>query len=422
MRITIVGCGYVGTVTGICFADLGNEIIFYDIDTKKLDDLANGISPIYEIGLDDLISRNHERISTTDDLHSAVRNADITFVCVGTPSQQDGSIDLQYILNACNTIGDALKELDSFHPVIIKSTVFPGSTEGEIREALERGSGKRAYHDFGIGSNPEFLREGNAVLDFINPDRIVLGTRDEKTNNTLKKLYLSFTCPILETDIRTAEMIKYASNAFLATKISFANEIGNLSKKMGIDAAEVFAGVGLDHRIGSEFFRTGIGFGGSCFPKDVRALIAGADMFGERLGILREALRINDEQPLRMIELLHRHLPDLTGKKIGILGLAFKPDTDDIRESRAIPIIQTLLDEGADLIAFDPLAMKNFQQIIPGIEYASTAEEVLSADALLIITEWKEFFDLDFRGKIVIDGRRLPRAKEEAAIYEGVCW
>ncbi len=422
MKISIVGCGYVGTVTGVCFANFGHDIIFYDIDRKKLDLLSRGESPIYEPSLDDLIQKNRHRLTTTSDLTAAVRDTDITFICVGTPSREDGSIDLTYVLSAAATIGKALRETPDFHPIIVKSTVFPGSTEGPVRSVLEEASGKQAFVDFGLGSNPEFLREGSAVHDFSEPDRIVLGAKDARTMRALGDLYTSFTCPKIETSIRTAEMIKYASNAFLATKISFANEIGNLAKKLGIDAEEVFAGVGLDSRIGPAFFRTGIGFGGSCFPKDVRALIAGAGEHGEDLQILHAALRVNEDQPMRLIRLLQQYIRDLSGRRIGILGLAFKPNTDDIRESRAIPIIRALLDAGAEVIAYDPLAMESFASLFPEIEYASSAEIVLAADAVLITTEWEEFERLDYSGTIVIDGRRIAAASRTAKIYEGVCW
>jgi len=422
MKISIIGCGYVGTVTGVCFADLGHDIVFYDVDEKKLALLGAGKAPIFEPSLEELIQKNQQRLTTTSDLLQAVRDTDITFVCVGTPSREDGSIDLTYVLSACSAIGKTLKNLSNFHPVIIKSTVFPGSTEGQICSVLERESGEEAYLDFGLGSNPEFLREGNAIQDFRMPDRIVLGAEDERTMEVLRSLYTSFTCPKIETTIRTAEMIKYTSNAFLATKISFANEIGNLAKKLGIDSEKVFEGVGLDSRIGPAFFRTGIGFGGSCFPKDVRALIAGARTYGEHLRILHATLQVNEDQPIKLVRLLQKHIPELKGRKIGVLGLAFKPNTDDIRESRAIPVIRELLNEGAEVIAYDPLAMETFASIFPEIEYASSAQEVHLTDAVLITTEWDEFEHLDFSGMIVIDGRRLSKASLTAEAYEGVCW
>lgn len=258
---------------------------------------------------------------------------------------------------------------------------------------------------------------------FFNPDRIVIGVKDERTKLILEELYKPFKCPKLITDIKTAEMIKYASNAFLATKISFANEIGNICKKLGIDVYEVFRGVGLDHRINPAFFRAGIGFGGSCFPKDVKALIRKAEELGEEPRILRAVIEVNERQPLKLIELLKKHIPNLKGKTIGILGLAFKPDTDDVRESRAIPIVRALLEERANIIAYDPKAMDNFAKIFPQIKYANSAEDVTAkSEAVLMVTEWKEFEKLNYRGKIVIDGRRIEKAMKEAKIYEGVCW
>jgi UDPglucose 6-dehydrogenase len=239
----------------------------------------------------------------------------------------------------------------------------------------------------------------------------------------LEELYRFFSCPKLVTDIKTAEMIKYASNAFLATKISFANEIGNVCKKLGIDAYRVFEGVGLDHRINPAFFRAGIGFGGSCLPKDIRALIRRAEELGDQPRILRADIEVNESQPLRLIELLKKHVQSLRGKRIGILGLAFKPGTDDVRESRAILIVKKLIEEGARVLAYDPKAVENFRKLFPDIEYASSAEELVAeSDAIMIVTEWRDFENLDYRGKIVIDGRRIERAMKEAKIYEGVCW
>jgi len=291
-----------------------------------------------------------------------------------------------------------------------------------VRPVLEAASGKEAFVDFGLGTNPEFLREGIAVRDFMHPDRIVLGVRDTRTEAVLEELYAGFSCPKLITAISTAEMIKYTSNAFLATKISFANEIGNLCKHLGIDTEEVFKGVGLDARINPAFFRSGIGFGGSCFPKDVKALIAHAEEAGENVNLLKSVMAVNDCQPLKSITLLKKHIPDLRGKTIGILGLAFKPDTDDIRESRAFPIMVALAQEGARIIAYDPLAEASMQKVFPDAVYLDAADEALVADAVIIATEWKEFKNLDYSGKIVIDGRRIENAQRTAAVYEGVCW
>lgn len=422
MNISIVGSGYVGLVTGIGFAELGNKVIFVDIDKNKLDYINAGKPPIFEPGLEELMRKNRDRYYGTEDYIEAILNSQVTFICVGTPSNPDGSINLDYVVVASEKIGEALKMKDDFHVVVIKSTVTPGTTEEVVRPILEELSGKKAFIDFGLVMNPEFLREGSAVNDFFNPDRIVIGVKDDRSKEIMSKLYSHFSCPKLFVDIKTAEMIKYASNAFLATKISFANEIGNICKKLGIDVYEVFKGVGLDHRINPSFFRAGIGFGGSCFPKDIRALIAKARELGEDPKILKAVLDVNEEQPLRLIQLLKKHIPDLKGKKIGVLGLAFKPNTDDVRESRAIPIVKKLIEEGAKVIAYDPIAIDNFKRLFPQIKYASKAEEVLDADAVLIVTEWDEFEKLDYTGKVVIDGRRIEKARREAEIYEGICW
>ncbi len=421
MRISILGCGYVGAVTGACFAELGHDVFFVDVDPAKVEAIGSGVSPIFEPGLNELLAKNHTRISATTDTHQAIQETEITFVCVGTPSNSDGSIDLTYIRSACRDIGNVLKQKDEKHIIIIKSTVLSGTTERIVRQILEEVSEKKAHVDFGLASNPEFLREGSALSDFFSPDRIVIGVADDYAHRALDKLYSSFDCPKLCTAIPVAEMIKYVSNAFLATKISFANEVGNICKKMEIDTAEVFAGVGMDHRINPAFFQSGIGFGGSCFPKDVHALIAKAEELGVNPRILKEVSRVNDEQPLRLLDLLEKHVPDLENKKIGLLGLAFKPNTDDVRDSRAAPLVEELLRRGATVLAYDPMAMGNFKRLYPQIEYASSADSVLEADAILIATEWKDFENLNYKNKVVIDGRRIEKA-QEGSTYEGVCW
>jgi UDPglucose 6-dehydrogenase len=422
VKISIIGVGYVGAVTGACLAELGHQIIFVGRNQNKLDLINSGKSPIFEQGLDQLLEKNQDRITTTIDLSEAIRKTDLTFICVGTPSRIDGSIDLRQINDVSIVIGKCLGSEEKYHTIIVKSTVFPGTTESLIIPILEKESGKKAFVDWGVASNPEFLKEGTAVKDFFHTDRVVIGINDQKTELILKDLYRPLNAPFFTTTIRTSEMIKYTSNAFLATKISFANEIGNLCKKMGIDTKEVFKGVGLDQRIGPDFFRSGIGFGGSCFPKDVRALIAGAKRSGINLSILESTLTVNERQPLKLFDLLSNYIPDLKGKTIGLLGLAFKPDTDDIRESRAIPIIDHLILHGARVIVYDPLAMDNFRKLYPEIFYVASAKETLNSDAVLIVTEWREFEDLDYNGKIVIDGRRVESARTTAAIYEGVCW
>jgi UDPglucose 6-dehydrogenase len=420
MKITVIGTGYVGAVTGACLAELGHQIIFVGRDQKKLDTISSGKSPIFEPGLDQVLENNRTRITTTTDISDAVGKTALTFICVGTPSQEDGSIDLSQVDTVSRAIGQALQSYDAHHTIIVKSTVLPGTIETLVLPMIEKESGKKAFMDFGIASNPEFLKEGTAIEDFFHSDRVVIGTNDQKTKEILEELYQPLNAPIYATTIRTSEMIKYTSNAFLATKISFANEIGNLCKKMGIDSYEVFQGVGLDQRISPHFFRTGIGFGGSCFPKDVRALIAHARTLGFEPNILDAVMKTNEDQPGKMIELLKRRM-DISGKNIGILGLAFKPDSDDVRESRAIPLIEALRTGGARIIAYDPVAMENFRLLFPDISYAKSANEVLTADAVLIVTEWKEFEDLDYRGTLVLDGRRIEKARE-AAVYEGVCW
>jgi UDPglucose 6-dehydrogenase len=350
-----------------------------------------------------------------------LKNTDVTFLCVGTPSLKDGSLDVSYLKEATQHIATILKDKKTWHLIVVKSTVLPGTTQQIVLPLLEHHSGKKAGADFGLAMNPEFLKEGVAIQDFLQPDRIVIGSYDPRSRTTLRELYKNFSCPFVETSLSAAEMIKYASNAFLATKISFINEIGNLCKKLGIDTYEVATGMGLDNRIGRPFLDSGIGWGGSCFPKDVDALITWAKEINEPARIIESVKEVNTDQPLRLITLLKKYIPALKGKTIGILGLAFKPDTDDIRESRAIPIIKELLKNGAHIKAYDPQAMNNFKALYPTIEYCTKATDVLSADAILITTRWKEFTTLNYQGKIVIDGRRLDQAKN-AKTYEGVCW
>ncbi|ASJ02088.1 UDP-glucose 6-dehydrogenase [Thermococcus profundus] len=427
MRISIIGSGYVGLVTGIGFVKLGNEVIFVDVDDRKIQMINNAQPPIYEEGLEELMREYKGRYYATRDYKEAILNSEVTFIAVGTPSREDGSMDLTYVKKASEEIGGALKEKGTYHIVVVKSTVLPGTTEEVVKPILEEYSGKKAFEDFGLAMNPEFLREGVALKDFLNPDRIVIGVQDGRTKKVLEELYAPINAPKLFTDIKTAEMIKYASNAFLATKISFANEIGNICKKLGIDSWRVFEGVGLDHRISPHFFKTGIGWGGSCFPKDTKALIRKAEELGEDPIIIKAAVEVNERQPLKLIELLKKHVPELKGKIIGVLGLAFKPDTDDVRETRAYVVVKNLLEEEARVVAYDPQAMENFKRFYPDvgerIEYANSAEDVLKrADVILIVTEWREFEKLDYSGKIVIDGRRIKAAEKTARVYEGVCW
>ena len=423
MRISIIGAGYVGLVTGACFAKLGNDVIILDIDKEKLEKVRKGISPIYEEGLDELLKNYRHRIEVTQDYNYAIKESEITFICVGTPSKEDGSIDLSYVKDAARSIGIALREKKEWHLVVVKSTVLPGATTDIVLPIVEKFSGKKAGKDFGIAMNPEFLREGKAVKDFLEPDRIVIGCHDERSKEVLRELYKDFDSPVLETSPSAAEMIKYASNAFLATKISFINEIGNICKRLGIDTYEVADGMGLDKRIGRAFLDSGIGWGGSCFPKDTRALLRWVEEMGDDLKIIRSAVEVNEKQPLKIIDLLEKYVKNLRGIKIGVLGLAFKPGTDDIRESRSIPVVKKLMEEGAEVLAYDPQAMDNFRKLFPNLRYCKSAEDVLSeCEIILILTNWDEFRGLNYSGKIVIDGRRLIEAKKTAKIYEGVCW
>jgi UDPglucose 6-dehydrogenase len=423
MNISIIGTGYVGLVSGACFAKLGNNVICVDIDKDKVDKINNGISPIYEKNLSKIIKENKKRISATLDYNSAIKNSDITFICVGTPSKKDGSIDLSYVKKAAEKISDEIKKKDSFQVIVIKSTVLPGTTRNIIKPLIEKKTGKKAGEDFGLGMNPEFLREGVAVDDFLNPDRVINGFYDNKTKKIIRELYKDFSCPIVETNLTTAEMIKYASNCFLASKISYINEIGNFCKKLGINTYEVADGMGLDKRIQRSFLNAGIGWGGSCFPKDTKALKAWAEKEKIPCEMIKSTIDVNKKQPLQLIKLLKKYIPNLKNKKIAVLGLAFKPNTDDIRATRAKPIIERLIKEKAEIKAYDPEAMYNFKKIYPNIKYCKNAEDAIKdVDAVLLTTEWDEFKILDYSGKIVIDGRRLKNAEKTSKTYEGVCW
>ncbi len=415
MRISVVGAGYVGLVTGACLAKLGNEVTLIDIDEKRVEEVNNKISPICEEGLGELLNSAHIEASSN---FQKITDSEVIFICVGTPCADGEFILLEQVEKASKEVGQVLRAKRGYCVVCVKSTVVPGATEEIIIPALEE-SGRKAGKDFGICMSPEFLREGRAVYDFMNPARIIVGEYDGRSGSILLKLYRSFNAPILRTNLKTAEMIKLASNTFLAAKISLINEIGNICKHLGIDVYEVAEGMGLDERIGSKFLNAGVGFGGSCLPKDLMMLIGSAKKVGYAPQILEQVLNLNEAQALRLVELLRKNLP-LKGAAIGVLGLAFKPGTDDIRESRAIKIVEALLQEGAAVKAYDPIAVENFKKLFPQIEYG-TKEEVLNSDAVLIITEWDEFNELNYKGKIVIDGRRIPRARE-ARIYEGICW
>jgi UDPglucose 6-dehydrogenase len=402
-------------------------VICVDIDPLKIDMLNRGEPPIYEDGLSELLEKHAgKNLSATSNYDFAINNSEVSFICVGTPSDQEGKIDLGIVKAASSSLGKSLRKKKGYHVIVVKSTVVPETTEKVVLPIIEKESCK-SPGEFGIAMNPEFLREGKAVHDFMNPDKIVVGSLDKRSGDIVASLYSGLNCEVTRTNPRTAEMIKYVNNAFLATKISFSNEVGNICKELGIDTYEVMNAVGKDFRIGPHFLNSGAGFGGSCFPKDVKALIGKAHDVGYEAVLLRSVIAVNEIQPLRMITLLKNKLPDLKGKKIVVLGLAFKNDTDDIRESRSIPVIKELIEEGAQVCAYDKLAIDNMKRIFPDIEYCNSAiDALMSADACLIMTEWSEFKSLDtefnvMKNKLVIDGRHMQSPRKDVD-YVGLCW
>jgi len=425
MRISVVGGGYVGLVSAVCFAELGHEVNLIEIDQMKVNAINQGRPTIYEKGLDEMLSAHADRNLVASSSYESIPDAKVTLICVGTPPGSDGAADLSMIGSAAKSIGMALRDCVGYHIVAVKSTVPPGTTEKLVKPAVLKYSGKAdSSTDIGFVMNPEFLREGLAVSDFMNPDRIVVGSSDQKAGDIFQEVYSGLEAPLVRTSLTAAEMIKYTSNAFLATKISFSNEIGNVCKRLGIDVYEVMKGVGLDHRINPHFLNAGAGFGGSCFPKDVSALMHLARDVGEEPVLLNAVVEINDRQPMRMIELLEKRVGDLLGKRIAIIGLAFKNDTDDARESRAIPVIMELRRRGADVAAYDPQACSSMRKIIPDIQYCANPSEALKmADACLVMTEWPQFSLLDkefdmMRSKVIIEGRRILSCNDA----EGICW
>ncbi|MCD4702753.1 MAG: UDP-glucose/GDP-mannose dehydrogenase family protein, partial [Methanosarcinaceae archaeon] len=398
---------------------------------EKVRQINDGYPPIWEEGLEDLMSKHSQKnLVAMSDYDYAVANTDVSFICVGTPSDEDGNIDLSIVGGASKSLGEAIGKKDGYHIVVVKSTVVPGTTESVVLPLIEEHSGKRAGVDFGVAMNPEFLREGKAIYDFMHPDKIVVGAVDERTSAIVSELYRALDCEITQTIPRTAEMIKYVNNSFLATKISFANEIGNICKKLDIDTYEVMKAVGADIRISPHFLNAGAGFGGSCFPKDVRALIGKAKEMDYYPGLLESVIEVNELQPLQMIELLEEKLGSINGRRIAVLGLAFKNDTDDIRESRSIPVIRKLMEKGALVAAYDPMAADGMKALFDTITYCDSATEALSnADACLIMTEWDEFRALDsefgqMKERIVLDGRHLidPETLSQDIDYVGLCW
>lgn len=427
MKIAIIGTGYVGLCTGLGFALLGHDVICADKDEEKVNALARGRPSLYEPGVEEGLKKVAGRLQATTDTLQAVENSDVAFITVGTPQSEDGTADLTAVKQAAEDIGIALRVKSSYTLVVVKSTVPPGTTEQTVTQIIKNISRKRPGKDFGVCVNPEFLREGSALRDFLKPDRIVIGSADKKAGDTLEQLYDGVDALVLRTDLKTAEMIKYASNAFLAARVSLINEIGNICKGLGVDANDVALGIGLDKRIGKEFLSAGVGFGGSCFSKDVAALIAHAGEIDENPKMLTATLAVNRAQPLRIVQLLAEKT-DVKNKKIAVLGLAFKPGTDDIRDAPSLRVIDALLRLGAKVHAYDPKAMPNMRKRFGNIVYApSVADALKGADACLILTEWPEFAQLadeDFsamKKKVIIEGRRVL-STVLVSNFEGVCW
>jgi UDPglucose 6-dehydrogenase len=435
MNITIVGTGYVGLVSGTCFAETGITVTCVDVDQKKIDKLNKGIIPIYEPGLEPMVKRNMDkgRLSFSTSLKDSLSEADAIFIAVGTPPDEDGSADLQYVLGVAREIG---KHAQHYMVVVTKSTV-PIGTAKKVKAALQDELDKRNSDlTFDVASNPEFLKEGAAIDDFLKPDRVVIGTESEKAQKVMKRLYKPFLMnnhPVIFMDIPSAEMTKYAANSMLATKISFMNDIANLCEIVGADVNNVRRGIGSDSRIGNKFIYPGTGYGGSCFPKDVQALVKTSEQEGHPLEILKSVEFVNNRQKSILYRKVMSHFEgDIKGKKFGIWGLSFKPNTDDMREAPALIVIDKLLKEGAEVVAYDPVAMKECERRIGNcIQYAKDQYEALiDADALIVITEWNEFKVPNFRvmekllkNKIIFDGRNIydiEEMKDNEYIYYSI--
>jgi UDPglucose 6-dehydrogenase/GDP-mannose 6-dehydrogenase len=443
MQVSIIGTGYVGLVTGACFAAKGHQVLCVDIDPVKVDKINQGIAPIYERGLDELLQDNiNLRLKATTDLRQAVLDTEISLIAVGTPF--DGrAVDLTYVKQAAQQLGEAIKDKPGYHLVVVKSTVVPGTTDQVVLPILEAASGKQAGIDFGVGMNPEFLTEGEAVSDFMYPDRIVIGGIDPMSLDCLEKLYQGFTgVEVIRTNNSTAEMIKYTSNSLLALLISFSNEVGNLCAALGdTDVVDVMQGVHASRYLTTvlpngerivppitSFLAAGCGFGGSCLPKDVKALIAHGEQQGVPMPLLDAVIETNLKQPAKVLDLLKKHFPSLDGVRVAVLGLAFRPDTNDMRESPAIPIIQELVSQGAVVNAYDPVATQEAEKIFsPGsLTFSSSLAQALEeAQAVVLVTRWDEFrsvpallAQLDPQ-PVLIDGRRLLD-KHQVAKYEGI--
>jgi len=412
MNLCVIGAGYVGLVTGAVFADLGYTVICVDKDASKIDILKAGGIPIYEPGLEEMIERNcsDARLSFSTDIAGAVRASDVVFIAVGTPTGSNGHADLRAVTEVAETIAH---NLNGYKVIVNKSTV-PVGTGDLVREIVEARRADPGI-DFHVISNPEFLREGNAINDTLHPDRIVIGASTQEAAMCLVEIYAPLERPMIITDVHSAEMIKYASNAFLATKISFINAIANLCEVANADIRQVAKGMGYDKRIGADFLNAGLGYGGSCLGKDTACLVSTAERLGYDFRLLREVIEVNAEQPARFVDRVRDALVSLEGRTIAMLGLAFKPDTDDLRDSKSMEIIAQLLLEGSSVRAYDPIAMENSRKVFPQVEYCRNAYEAAEgADALLIVTEWNEFKFLDLarvkeclRQPIILDGRNV---------------
>ena len=409
-NITIVGTGYVGLVSGTCLAELGNQVVCIDIDNAKIKNLRKGVIPFYEPRLDKLVTKNikAKKLSFDTNIIKAIRQSEIIFIAVGTPSMENGEADLSFVEKVAEDIG---KNLKKYAVVVIKSTVPPGTCR-KIRKLIK----ENCAVSFDVVSNPEFLREGSAVLDFMKPDRIIIGTESKKAEKIMKELYQPLKSPILATNLESSEMIKYASNAFLATKISFINEIANVCEGIGADVEEIAKGMGLDPRIGKEFLKAGIGYGGSCFPKDVQALHQSAGINGYNFCLLKAVIEVNSNQRKLIIKKTEKLLGGLKNKTIGVWGLAFKTDTDDIRESAAVEIIELLLGKGTKVKTYDPIAGENAKrELSEEIIFCDNSYEAIKGnDALLIATDWDEFKKADLlkikkllKEPNIIDGKNI---------------
>jgi len=416
MNIAVIGTGYVGLVSGACFAEFGVDVTCVDVDASKIDKLNNGIIPIYEPGLETVVTKNVAagRLHFTTDIKTAVEGALVVFLAVGTPPQPDGTPDMSYYRQAAKDIAESM---NGYKVLVTKSTV-PVGTGKWLRDFVAENI--KVDTDFGVASNPEFLREGAAIEDFMRPDRVVIGSNEDKAVDVMKDLYrplFLIETPIVITSLEAAELIKYAANAFLATKITFINEVANLCDAIGCDVHDVARGMGMDNRIGRKFLHPGPGYGGSCFPKDTRALTTVADQFGVETRIVDAVIEANERQRDAMIPKIEKLVGSLSGKQIGVLGLSFKPETDDMRESPAINIIAQMIKRGATVKAFDPVAMEESRHFIEGIEYATDEYDAITgADAMIIITEWNQFraLDLEKVKKLL----RSPKIADLRNIYE----